>query len=202
MRKLATDLLVYVENAYVFFGRTGSDNYSRIGEALSLSDKVPSEYSGDLGQSVNTSGISEIFSEATWALGSTIRIRFTVKASANAYVKLSYTDALGNTVYYVKHIEDGLCDGSNYIYVPMRAFDINSTVRIELYSDKDCTSEMQNSDGDAICCEYALDSYIGYVTKDYSGTDKDVLVALVKALWTYSKSAREYKIYSNENGIK
>ena len=172
---LAASVVNYISAAYDYTGATKPEILTSMLQSdtylLYLPEPMPASDS-----TTNIGNIDVALHGAQLDLGSSLKFRFNIQNSEET--KFTGTIVINGIKYTV---QDGMCDGYDYIMVEMRAFDMYDP-------EKYITISGTSSDGTEFSGSYDLRAYIQNCDKS-----DEKLSALMSALYTYCTESYSFK---------
>ncbi|MBR3681641.1 MAG: heparinase II/III family protein [Clostridia bacterium] len=188
---LVANVLKYVKNAYEYEGNELLAGYSSV---LTLSERFEKYMTASVvrRESTDLSEISHAVSSAALYLENSPAFRFYVRDGYNGNITLSYaTLADGSTVSrtftpesFVTEVAEG--ETRRYVNLTMRAFDFATPITVTV-----------EGEGGSVSASYSLAMYYHSVACEIGP-----LTEFINAIYAYAESARLYRGYSDENGLK
>ncbi len=167
---LIVDMLKYIDEAYKFFAEENAD------VAALLEGRVPTEYAPTETEVCDPSVLADYIKGAYITLEGDCP-RYVLVAATACKVTVTYTTIDGTEVT----VERELAAEDDTAPVELRAYDMYKTLTITV-------------DGETpVSATYNLYTYI-YTIENDTDVENDASLALLKALYTFSKSSEAYKL--------
>ncbi len=162
-KKLAKDILAYINSAKKFFGE----------EPSAAIESILSGYNSEFSP-LPAENTANGLKFASFVLGARPSVRFYI---ADGYEASDFTFSRGEKVLTVK---EGSDKNGSYVEIFSSAYAMIETISYTL----------DDIDGEG---KYNLSSYVDYVKNEYNGSDKALLTDLAEKFYIYCESAAAYR---------